>query len=272
MQPRRSLTLTQRAVMELREMVLNGTLAPGERLYEIPLAERLSISRTPLRGALAELEREGLIERAGAGGYAVRSFTLADIADAIELRGVLEGTAARLAAERGPDPAGMRRFLRVLEALDRTLEPDPERMDFEGYVSLNAEFHAILAGLAGSEVIRAEVMRASRLPVASASAFLEGQREVLAFRRSLVGAQAQHRALCEAIAAREGTRAEAIAREHARLARHNLDHVMRGERNLIRRVPGLALVAERPAPEAGGLPRAIAIGHPRPKNFEEKSE
>lgn len=241
-QPRAQGGLARHALMELRSMLLNGALPPGERLYEVALAERLSVSRTPLRSALAALEQEGLIERLAGGGYAVRSFTFSDVADAIELRGVLEGTAARLAAERGAEPATMRRFGEVLEALDRTLEPDPETMDFDGYVTLNAEFHDLLARLPGSEIVRREVERAARLPIASASAFLEGQQDVPAFRRSLVGAQAQHRALFEAIAAREGFRAEALAREHARLARRNLDHVMHKEPRLLSRVPGLALV------------------------------
>src|SRR5689334_25350938 len=70
-------------------------------MSELPLVERLGVSRTPLRLALATLEHEGLLELLPGGGYAVRGFTRSDIDDAIELRGVLEGTAARFAAERG---------------------------------------------------------------------------------------------------------------------------------------------------------------------------
>ena len=63
-------------------------------------SERLGVSRTPLRLALSTLAHEGLLEPLPGGGFVVRSFTRADVSDAIELRGVLEGTAARLAAER----------------------------------------------------------------------------------------------------------------------------------------------------------------------------
>lgn len=240
--------LAAQALMDLRGLILNGELAPGERLYEVALSERLAVSRTPLRSALAALEQEGLAERLETGGYAVRSFTLADVTDAIELRGVLEGTAARLAAERGAEPGEMARFAAVLDALDGLFGPGAEDMDFDGYVTLNAEFHAILARLCGSETIRREVARVARLPLASANAFLRAQNDVPAFRRSLIGAQAQHHALFDAIAAREGARAEAIAREHARLARRNLEYVLHEDRRLIRRVPGLVLVA--PAGEA----------------------
>src|SRR5215218_10502661 len=92
---------TDRALLQLREMLLEGEFKPGERLAELQLVERLGVSRTPVRLALASLEHEGLVQALDGGGYVVREFTRRDIDDAIELRGVLEGTAARLAAERG---------------------------------------------------------------------------------------------------------------------------------------------------------------------------
>ena len=92
---------TTRAQLSLRELLLSGEFPPGTRMSELPLVERLGVSRTPLRLALATLEHEGLLESLAGGGYAVREFTQADVEDAIELRGVLEGTAVRFAAERG---------------------------------------------------------------------------------------------------------------------------------------------------------------------------
>ena len=82
-------------------MILNGALKPGERLAEIPLAERLEVSRTPVRHALALLDAEGLITSAGARGYEVRRFKVREILDAIDVRGALEGMAARLVANNG---------------------------------------------------------------------------------------------------------------------------------------------------------------------------
>src|SRR3954447_11379992 len=92
---------TMRALLRLRELLLSGEFEPGTRMSELPLVERLGVSRTPLRLALAKLEHEGLLELIPGGGYVVREFTRANIDDAIELRGVLEGTAVRFAAERG---------------------------------------------------------------------------------------------------------------------------------------------------------------------------
>src|SRR5215472_10924352 len=90
---------TGRALLMLRELLLKGEFRPGERLSELQLVPRLGVSRTPIRSALDRLAHEGLLEETPSGRFLVREFTLADVWDAIELRGVLEGTAARLAAE-----------------------------------------------------------------------------------------------------------------------------------------------------------------------------
>ena len=240
-QNRQSQTL--KALLGLRNLVLGGDVAPGDRLSEVVLARRLGISRTPLRAALARLEQEGLLEQIPSGGYAVRGFRLSDVFDAIELRGVLEGTAARVAAERGVESAKLSAIKTLVGELDKTFRDRPEDMLFDRYVALNASFHAALAGLAGSEVLRREVERATHLPFASPSAFLERQEAVPAFRRSLTIAQQHHRDIVSAIEQREGARAEALAREHARLARQNLEFVVNQDRSLMARVPGLTLVS-----------------------------
>ena len=75
---------TTRAILQLRELILNGELRPGERVPELGIVDRLGVSRTPLRLALATLEHEGLLENLKGGGYAVREFTMDEIRDAIE--------------------------------------------------------------------------------------------------------------------------------------------------------------------------------------------
>ncbi|MCB2079499.1 MAG: GntR family transcriptional regulator [Novosphingobium sp.] len=237
-------THATRALIELRKRILNGELAGGMRLFEVPLAEELEISRTPVREAMSRLAEEGLLDRVRSGGFVVRSFGFDDVVDAIELRGVLEGTAARLAAERGVGAEALTRMRDIVHAIDACFGDAPGEVDFDTYSELNAAFHTELAGLAGSEVIRREVERVSRLPFASPSAFSPDRAGIDAFRRSLNLAHEQHRAIVSAIAAREGSRAEALAREHARAARRNLEHVLREDRSLIDRVPGLALLVD----------------------------
>lgn len=231
-----------RAVMGVRDLIVSGEMPAGTRLHEVALSERLGLSRTPLRAALATLSQEGLVEPIASGGFAVRRFSREDVIDAIELRGVLEGTAARLAAERGVEPARMAGLHQLLSELDIALEGGERHMDFDSYVELNAEFHEILWGLA-SDIIRREIERVAGLPFASPSAFIDKQADVPALRASLYGAQTQHRAIVDAIEMREGARAEAIAREHARLARQNLEFVLDKDRSLIPQVPALVLVS-----------------------------
>lgn len=232
---------TVKAIMGVRELVYSGQVPPGGRLSEVAISEELALSRTPVRAALARLEQEGVLEQIPSGGYAVRGFSAAEVADAIELRGVLEGTAARLAAERGVAPARLAMLQSVLGELDEAVGPTPDALDFERYFEKNAAFHELLAELCGSTIVRREIERAVRLPFASPSAFLKVQVGIPAFRASLTIGQAQHRAIADAIALREGARAEALAREHARLAKQNLDYVM-ADRELMQKVPGLSLV------------------------------
>lgn len=231
-----------KALLGLRSLVLQGSVPSGNRLSEVALAERLGISRTPLRQAMDRLVAEGLLERIESGGCRVASFTLDDINDAIELRGVIEGAAARFAAERGADPEQMALAEASLAGIDAALAGSGG-IEFDAYVRENAAFHRCLARLSGSRIVRREVERVSRLPLASPSAFLHGQELVPDFRASLTRAQEQHRGLLEAIRAREGSRAEALAREHARLARRNLDFLANAGPDVAIRVPGLALLS-----------------------------
>lgn len=234
-------TQVEKAIIGLRGLILSGTFEPGSRLSEVAVSDQLGISRTPLRQALERLTSEGLLERLASGGCRVASFDLDDVNDAIELRGVIEGTAARLAAERGANPQLMAEAQNILDDIDVAVS-DPDDIAFDDYVVLNARFHTILSRLAGSAVIQREVERICRLPLAAPSAFLRGEDMVPDFMGSLIRAQAQHRALLEAINGREGARAEAIAREHARLARQNLAFLNSADPRLAKRVPGLSLV------------------------------
>src|SRR5206468_9919119 len=116
---------TERLVLALRKRILNGEFSPGERLTELGLVSLLQASRTPVRLALERLANEGLLDPIPSGGFRIRSFSLADIRDAIEIRGVLEGTAARFAAERlgGPDELLQIKELRSQAVIEMPLTP-----------------------------------------------------------------------------------------------------------------------------------------------------
>jgi GntR family transcriptional regulator of vanillate catabolism len=231
---------TTRALLRLRELILSGEFGHGDRMSELPLVERLGVSRTPLRLALATLEHEGLLQARPNGGYVVREFTRSDIHDATELRGVLEGTAARFSAERGRAGRG----LRVLRAVNDEIGAVVHRADyesFERYVGLNDRFHKTLVGMARSPLLQRALEAISMVPFASANAFVLTEAELPESREILVIAHSQHLALIEAIELRQGARAESIAREHARLALANLELVLR-HRGTLSGVPGHSLI------------------------------
>lgn len=241
---------TLSAVLGLREMVLDGTLRGGERISEIPLAERLGVSRTPLRLALAQLEHEGLLESVPAGGFAVRLFTRAEVVDAIDLRGLLEGAAARMVAERPREADALEALHGCVAQIERIVAPSRLAVeDFERYVAFNERLHDLLIGLSGSKPLQAAYRRALALPFASPSAFVMVQSRLPESHQILYIAQRQHQALVDAIERGEGARAEALAREHARLARENLDRAL-GSEQTVAHLPGAGLI-EREERELG---------------------
>ena len=194
-----------------------------------------------MREALASLAQEGLVEQQASGRWQVCSYSIQDIMDAIEVRGTLEGLAARFAAERGIASDRLAACRGILSDLDDIMGVHGAT-DFGAYVSLNAAFHAWIAESAGSQILLREVDRVSRMPLASPSSFLDGQEDFAGFGESLVIAQHQHWAIFEAIESREASRAEALALEHARLARQNLKLLMAGDEPSRANVLGLSLV------------------------------
>lgn len=230
---------SDRAVLLLRELLLTGAFPPGNRLTELALVPRLGVSRTPVRHALTRLAHEGLLEELPRGGFRVRSFTADEILSAIELRGILEGAAARLAAERLTHPDRLSTLRRLLLELDDTL---PQTLtDFVAYVQINERFHREIWTLSGNRMLVDSIEQVLRLPFAAPGALVFGEAELPEARRTADLAQSQHQALVEAIERREGARAEALAREHALIAWKNLQRALTSA-TLFQQIPGSSLV------------------------------
>jgi GntR family transcriptional regulator, vanillate catabolism transcriptional regulator len=233
-----------KAQQRLRELILAGHLPAGTRIAELALVERLGMSRTPIRAALMRLGEEGLLQALPGGGYAVRTFSEREVADAIELRGTLEGLAARLAAERGVRPALLQEASTCLDQIDPLLQPGSlDDAHFSGYVRLNARFHRLLAEMADSALLAREIERASGLPFASPSGFVGVQAHTSDARDTLVVAQHQHRQVLQAIAQREAGRAESLMREHSRIARHHLGLALQNPQPSV--TPGVQLIRNK---------------------------
>ena len=231
---------TERVIIMLREMVLGGQFRPGERLVELNLAPLLNASRTPVRLALERLAHQGLLEPMPKTGFRVREFSLAEIRDAIEVRGVLEGTAARLAAERLTSPDELAELRRSCEALAAFRGP----LDIETffiYTDENVKFHQELWRLAKSSMLIRSLEMVGSLPFAEPGAAIFAGGAPADSRAATVSLE-HHFAITEAIGNREGTRAEYLAREHARMARRRLDAVVSNP-DLLNRFPGASLIA-----------------------------
>jgi GntR family transcriptional regulator, vanillate catabolism transcriptional regulator len=238
---------TLRALVEMRELLIRGEFKPGERIREIPLAARLGVSRTPLRLVLDRLEHEGLLKARPKGGFVARQFSLQDILDVIELRGTLEGMAARMAAERLGSKTEMTAMFECLAEIDRVLERRP--VDVEtvvAYIPWNERFHALMLDLAKSSMLRRSMEQVLVLPFASPNAFVASELNSDEWSEALRVSQWQHRAIADAIANRESGRAEAVAREHSRMARRSVMKALAEQR--IQEMPGGPLVR---LPEAG---------------------
>jgi len=221
---------TLRALLRIREMLIKGEFRPGERIREVPLSERLGVSRTPLRLVLDRLAHEGLIEARPRGGFAARAFTVEDVMDAIEVRGVLEGTAARLAAERLQNNGELCVMREINESTDGLIRESHEVDRLADYIELNTRFHAEVLRLAKSPMLKRSVERALALPFASPNAFISPDADWTERRGVLMLAKLQHESIAEAISDREGTRAEALTREHARMGRQGFERALREQR------------------------------------------
>jgi GntR family transcriptional regulator, vanillate catabolism transcriptional regulator len=235
-----------RVLVQLRDLILKGEFTPGERLAEIPIAEKLGASRTPVKLALAALEHEGLIEASPAGGYQMRRFTSQEIADAIRVRGVIEGFAARLIAEDGAPRQLLRSLQDCLADGDRVVSKDTMTLDdYAAYVQMNDRFHAlIIEGCKNTAVKRIMEMLDSQ-PFASPSSMLPMQSSMEEGHEWMKHAHRTHHALVQAIERGQGSRAQALGEEHVEIARMNLEYALERPEIAASVMPGIRLVAHR---------------------------
>jgi GntR family transcriptional regulator of vanillate catabolism len=206
----------QHVIVALRSMIASSELKDGERIAEIPTSEALGVSRMPVRTALRALEQEGLVVKLGARGYAARGISAGQIEGAIEVRGVLEGLAARRVAERGLGPAAKSAFKRCLATGDALFSKGHlADGDLESFYDYNLAFHDLLVDLSGNPAIMAALARNNHLPFASAAALALDWEDRAAEFRHLHAAHRQHHAVVAAILKGDGATAERLMREHA---------------------------------------------------------
>lgn len=203
-------------VVTLRQLIVSGRLAAGERVAEIPVAERLGVSRTPVRIAFRAIEQEGLLEKAGKRGYVVRRFSEADVRTAIEVRGTLEGVAARHLAERGLPPAVRVVLAECIAEGEAVLAKGClVEADMASWSLLNQRFHSAIVQAHESHVIADAIARNNHLPFASADSLALDRNALPSEYQKLRMAQVHHRLVLDALERGESARVEMLMREHA---------------------------------------------------------
>lgn len=206
----------QAVISILRDKIVSGEFAAGQRLAEIPTAELLGVSRTPVRIAFRALAQEGLLIKLPRRGYQVRKVTNEEISGAVEVRGVLEGLAARQAAEKGLTAETQAQLEQCLAQGDAIFDKGYiTEDDLEQYNILNKEFHALIIQASGNPAIQSAMQLNEHLPFASVNALIFNPEQLEREFRRFSYANMQHHAVFEALLNHQGARAEAVMKEHA---------------------------------------------------------
>jgi DNA-binding GntR family transcriptional regulator len=208
-------SLSQKVYTQIQNDILNGVYKAGDSLVETKLSEELDVSRTPVREALRQLEQEGLVEATPNRGVVVKGITAQDIEDIYTIRMLIEGLAARWAAEKMTEEE--------LKDLKETVELEEFytlKNDTEQLLQFDSRFHDIIYRATKSmplmhtlRTFHHYVQRARIVSIKSPG------RAKLALE--------EHKAIYEAIKERDAEKAERLATEHVRNARLNLSSELR---------------------------------------------
>jgi phosphonate utilization transcriptional regulator len=229
---RRTESLASLVRKELERMIVSGELKGGDRLNEMELAERLGVSRGPIREACRGLEQSGLVEVVVNRGTFVRQISLDQALEIYDVRCALFGMAGRLLAAC-VTPVQLARLTALVDAMDKAAD------NIDAYYPLNVDYHAALVEFCGNAYLMATYRNLAK--------------ELHLFRRrglvpegSMKVSNREHRAILNAIAARDGARAETLMERHIQAGKARLLKIFEHDHS---GAPPLA------APEGGRRPR-----------------
>lgn len=212
--------MDSRVSQRIRELIVEGDLPPGSRLAEAAIAERLGVSRTPVRNALPALAAEGLLVPVGKRGFAVRNFTPEDISRATEIRSVLEGYAARVLAvreDRGAVVAPLRDILTHCDAI--FVKGDVQRDDLQAFAELNGRFHELIIEGARDPLLSELIQRVYSVPFVAPHVLASDRIPLEEIYAILLAGHRQHHAIVDAIEAGQQDVAETLIRGHSTATR-----------------------------------------------------
>ncbi|WP_321529999.1 GntR family transcriptional regulator [uncultured Desulfuromonas sp.] len=196
-------TLREKILENIRDAILKGTLKAGERVSEPDLAERYGISRTPIREAFRQLESEGYLTVVPRKGAVVTALTERDVEEFYSIKSILEGYAARLAAEKLTDKDVDR-----LKTINNRLAKLASAGDVKTFFRVHNEFHEQFIRASGNEklleLIQQLLKKFDRLRIASLS--LPGRMEI---------SVQEHEKIIDAFESHDGDTADRLVRKNA---------------------------------------------------------
>jgi DNA-binding GntR family transcriptional regulator len=196
---------SDKAYEAIREMIVDGVFAPGDHLSEEHLSAEIGVSRTPVREALRRLEGDYFVAIRANRGARVIGWDAGDVEDLFQLRAIVEGFAARCAAERA-DIDEIMAMRQEIAAIDKALT-GRAKPDIDRFLAANSRFHQHLSGATKntrlSEIIKSLVAQAVVVRTAKRYTIEELQRSNF-----------HHREMVDAIEARDGALAETIMKTH----------------------------------------------------------
>jgi len=206
----------QQVLTVLHKMIMDGSLKEGEKITEVGIAAQFDVSRTPVRLALRTLEVEGMIKKREGRGYTIQKIQLDDISKAFDVRGVLEGLAAKLLAQEGirDDTDGY--LKNAIIAMQEALDSDfPATQKVTRYQENNTIFHETIMRHCNNGYVKYSFDRLESLPLVKLGTVVFDNNNVDKEMIRLRLGNAQHLLIYDAIKKRDAQRAETIMREHA---------------------------------------------------------
>ncbi len=183
----------------LREMIMEGELAPGTKILQDQIAEELGVSKTPVLKALHVLESENLVVSVPRRGFFVRKFTLEEIADVFAVREVIEGVAAEEAAAAMTD-----KEIKRLANLFEPFEPPLDEEATKAYAAADKKFHNLIVAASRNEFIQQINDMMNVLSISFQPGLLRSPEETIP----------EHQRIVEAIEDRDPLRAREAAMDH----------------------------------------------------------
>jgi DNA-binding GntR family transcriptional regulator len=203
-------SLRNKVFKHIKSQIIGGIYTPGETLLESKLADELGVSRTPIREAIRLLELEGLVETSAKKGAAVLGVSSKDVQDIYAIRQLVEGLAARWAAERLTSAE-----IKELQKIFDLMEFYAHKHDMEEVAELDNKFHQIIYEASGSKILK--------LTLGNLHQYVQMARlQSLKVRDRLPQTIEEHRAILEAFLAKDPETAEKTLAHHAKMAYLNI--------------------------------------------------